>query len=89
MPRQEAAGKHRDVTLYLIQHLNNVRLSVKWLDPTCRHFIKLSVAGVHLEYYRASAQTKRRRNSGASQPAKSESGKRTLCLVIIEIFIVI
>lgn len=65
-------SEDQELSLYLIQHLNNVRLSVKWLDPTCRHLIKLSVAGVHLEYYRGTSRT---RNSGGSQPAKSEECK--------------
>ena len=31
--------------------MNRVYLSVRWFDSTCRHFFKINVDGVHLEYY--------------------------------------
>lgn len=31
--------------------MNRVYLSIRWFDSTCRHFFKINVDGVHLEYY--------------------------------------
>ena len=34
------------------QHFSNICLSLRVFDVSCRHLIKVNIAGIHLEYYK-------------------------------------
>lgn len=60
----------------LPQHLNNIYLSVRMFDTSCRHFLKINVGGVHLEYYRKSASSQEVAGEGVARKVVRSSRRR-------------